>query len=60
MQVLCLIGEMDIERVRVGQRAYIRLEAFPGPVFNGVGVRTSTHGLTPARCARYPCLRVGH
>ncbi len=36
MQVLCLIGEMDIERVRVGQRAYIRLEAFPGPVFNGV------------------------
>ena len=36
MQVLCLIGEMDIERMRVGQRAYIRLEAFPGPVFNGV------------------------
>ena len=36
MQVLCLIGEMDIERVGVGQRAYIRLEAFPGPVFNGV------------------------
>ena len=36
MQVLCLIGEMDIERVRVGQPAYIRLEAFPGPVFNGV------------------------
>ncbi len=35
MQVLCLIGEMDIERVRVGQRAYIRLEAFPGPVFQG-------------------------
>ena len=35
MQVLCLIGEMDIERVRVGQRAFIRLEAFPGPVFNG-------------------------
>ena len=36
MQVLCLIGEMDIERMHVGQRAYIRLEAFPGPVFNGV------------------------
>ena len=36
MQVLCLIGEMDIERMRVGQRTYIRLEAFPGPVFNGV------------------------
>ena len=35
MQVLCLIGEMDIERMRVGQRAFIRLEAFPGPVFNG-------------------------
>ena len=36
MQVLCLIGEMDIERLHVGLRAYIRLEAFPGPVFNGV------------------------
>lgn len=36
MQVLCLIGEMDIERMRTGQRASIRLEAFPGPVFNGV------------------------
>lgn len=36
MQVHCLIGEMDIERIRVGQRAYIRLEAFPGPVFSGV------------------------
>ena len=36
MQVQCLIGEMDIERVRVGQPAFIRLEAFPGPVFNGV------------------------
>ena len=36
MQVLCLIGEMDIGRVQVGQRAFIRLEAFPGPVFNGV------------------------
>ena len=35
MQVQCLIGEMDIERMRVGQRAFIRLEAFPGPVFNG-------------------------
>tara|TARA_Y100001934_G_scaffold104533_1_gene128578 strand:+ start:3109 stop:4290 length:1182 start_codon:yes stop_codon:yes gene_type:complete len=36
MQVYCLIGEMDIETVRVGQRANIRLEAFPGPVFTGV------------------------
>ncbi|MEE3259987.1 MAG: efflux RND transporter periplasmic adaptor subunit [Candidatus Latescibacterota bacterium] len=36
MQVHCLIGEMDIERIRVGQRAHIRLEAFPGPVFSGV------------------------
>lgn len=36
MQVRCLIGEMDIERMRVGQRAQIRLEAFPGPVFTGL------------------------
>jgi len=35
MQVLCLIGEMDIKRMEVGQKVFIRLEAFPGPVFNG-------------------------
>ena len=36
MQVRCLIGEMDIGRMREGQRAFIRLEAFPGPVFTGI------------------------
>lgn len=35
MQVLCHIGEMDITLIEVGQRAQIRLDAFPGPVFNG-------------------------
>ena len=35
MQVLCLIGEMDIKRMEVGQKVFIRLEAFPGPVFHG-------------------------
>ena len=36
MQVQCLIGEMDIQRIAIGQHANIRLEAFPGPVFTGV------------------------
>jgi HlyD family secretion protein len=35
MQVLCLIGEMDIKQMSIGQRALIRLDAFPGPVFHG-------------------------
>lgn len=35
MQVLCLIGEMDIKRMEVGQKVFIRLEAFHGPVFHG-------------------------
>jgi HlyD family secretion protein len=35
MQVRCLVGEMDIKRVRVGQKVSIRLEAFIGPVFHG-------------------------
>ncbi|MEW6755772.1 MAG: efflux RND transporter periplasmic adaptor subunit [Candidatus Latescibacterota bacterium] len=35
MQVLCLIGEMDLKRMAVGQKALIRLEAFVGPVFHG-------------------------
>ena len=42
MQVRCLIGEMDIERVRIGQRASIRLEAFPGPVFGGITSELAT------------------
>lgn len=36
MQVFSQVGEMDVHLVQVGQRAEIRLEAFPGPVFNGV------------------------
>jgi len=35
MQVRCLIGEMDIKRVRLGQKVSIRLEAFIGPIFHG-------------------------
>ena len=42
MQVVCLIGEMDIERIHIGQRASIRLEAFPGPVFGGVTSELAT------------------
>ena len=36
MQVRCLVGEMDIKRMEIGQEASIRLEAFPGPTFRGV------------------------
>lgn len=36
MQVRCLVGEMDIKRMEIGQKASIRLEAFPGPIFMGV------------------------
>ncbi|NKB71716.1 MAG: HlyD family efflux transporter periplasmic adaptor subunit [Candidatus Latescibacteria bacterium] len=36
MQVQCLIGEVDLKRLAIGQQVLIRLEAFPGPVFNGV------------------------
>ena len=35
MQVVSQIGEMDVTRVKPGQKALIRLEAFPGPVFHG-------------------------
>jgi multidrug efflux pump subunit AcrA (membrane-fusion protein) len=35
MQVRCLVGEVDIKRVQVGQQAAVRLDAFPGPVFRG-------------------------
>ncbi|MCY3762008.1 MAG: efflux RND transporter periplasmic adaptor subunit, partial [Gemmatimonadetes bacterium] len=35
MQVVSQIGEMDVTRVKPGQEALIRLEAFPGPVFHG-------------------------
>lgn len=36
MQVYTQVGEMDVQRVKPGQLALIRLEAFPGPVFHGV------------------------
>ena len=36
MQVYTQVGEMDVQLVKPGQRALIRLEAFPGPVFHGV------------------------
>ena len=35
MQVLCMIGEVDLKRMEPGQKTFIRLEAFPGPVFHG-------------------------
>ena len=35
MQVVSQVGEMDVTVVQPGQRALIRLEAFPGPVFHG-------------------------
>lgn len=35
MQVLCLIGEMDLKLMAVDQPVFIRLEAFHGPVFHG-------------------------
>ena len=35
MQVLCMVGEVDLKRVALQQQAFIRLEAFPGPVFQG-------------------------
>ena len=39
MQVLCLIGEVDLKRMHLGQKAFIRLDAFPGPVFHGEMVK---------------------
>ena len=35
MQVTCMIGEVDLKRLAVGQHTFIRLDAFPGPVFHG-------------------------
>jgi len=35
MQVLCMVGEVDLKRVALQQQAFIRLEAFAGPVFQG-------------------------
>jgi len=35
MQAYSQVGEMDVEKVQEGQRALVRLEAYPGPVFRG-------------------------
>ena len=35
MQVSCLVDEVDVKRLELGQPASVRLEAFPGPVFHG-------------------------
>ena len=35
MQAYSQVGEMDVEKVEVGQQALVRLEAYPGPVFRG-------------------------
>ncbi len=51
MQVRCLVGEMDIKRLQVGQQTAVRLEAFPGPVFNG-RVATLAPMATPQPDAR--------
>lgn len=36
MQVYTQVGEMDVQLVKSGQSAMIRLEAYPGPIFAGV------------------------
>ncbi len=41
MQVLSQIGEVDIKRVQAGQDAFIRLDAFPGPVFHGKVIKVA-------------------
>ena len=41
MQVICLVGEVDVKRMQLGQKACIRLEAFPGPVFHGEVVKVA-------------------
>ncbi|MFA6112018.1 MAG: efflux RND transporter periplasmic adaptor subunit [Candidatus Latescibacterota bacterium] len=35
MEVLCLVGEVDVKRMDPGQSVFIRMEAFPGPVWHG-------------------------
>jgi multidrug resistance efflux pump len=35
MKVVSQVGEMDVQRVRPGQAVLVRMEAFPGPVFQG-------------------------
>ena len=36
MQVYSQVGEMDVQRVKPRQPATIRLEAYPGPIFEGI------------------------
>lgn len=35
MQAYTQVGEMDVEKVKVGQEALVRLEAYAGPIFRG-------------------------
>ncbi len=35
IQVIVQVGEMDVKRVKEGQKAFVRLDAYPGPVFHG-------------------------
>lgn len=39
MEVLCLVGEVDVKRMEPGQPVFIRMEAFPGPVWHGTVAR---------------------
>jgi len=35
MQAYSQVGEMDVEKIEVGQEALVRLEAYPEPIFRG-------------------------
>ena len=41
MQVIAQVGEADIKRVKIGQQAFIRLDASPGVVFRGQVAKVS-------------------
>ncbi len=41
MQVISKVGEMDIKRIQQGQPVRVRLDAFPGPVFEGQVTRVA-------------------
>ena len=35
LQAIMYIGEGDVEQVKKGQQAFVRLDAYPGPIFSG-------------------------
>ena len=41
MKVVAHLGEMDVQRVRPGQPVFVRMDAFPGPVFHGQVARVA-------------------